>query len=43
MKDKKDKQEAIALSIGSPFASMISKFITYPLDTVKAKLQVSRV
>jgi hypothetical protein len=32
-----------ALSIGSSIASMIAKFTTHPIDTIKAKIQVNRM
>ena len=43
MTEKQDKEKAIALSIGSSAAGMIAKFVTHPIDTIKAKLQVSRI
>jgi hypothetical protein len=33
----------IALSISSSFASMIAKFVTHPIDTIKSKLQVNTI
>ena len=40
---KKEKEQALALTIGSSVASMIGKIVTHPIDTIKAKLQVNRL
>jgi hypothetical protein len=32
-----------ALSISSSIASMIAKFVTHPIDTIKSKLQVNTI
>lgn len=29
--------------MGSSLASLIAKFLTHPIDTIKSKLQVSRI
>lgn len=40
---KKEKEQALAVTIGSSVASMIGKIVTHPIDTIKAKLQVNRL
>lgn len=42
-KSRENKEKAIAISIASSLASIIAKFATHPIDTIKAKLQVSRM
>ena len=41
--DQKDRRSAVALSLGSSLAAMIAKLVTHPIDTIKAKLQISRI
>lgn len=38
--DKKAQQHIYFTAIASSFASMISKFIIYPIETIKTKVQV---
>lgn len=40
---KKEKEQALAVTIGSSVASMIAKIVTHPIDTIKAKIQVNRL
>ena len=43
-KDEAYKQrKIIATSLASPIASFIAKFVTYPIDTIKTKIQADRV
>jgi hypothetical protein len=37
------KRNIAATSIASPFAGMVARFVMHPIDTVKAKVQVSRI
>lgn len=41
MTAQKSNEELFATSIAAPIAGMISKFITHPIDTIKAKVQVN--
>ena len=47
MKDINDdtykQRKVIATSMTSPLASFIAKFVTYPIDTVKTKIQADRI
>ena len=43
-KDEAYKQrKIIATSLASPIASFIAKFVTYPIDTIKTKIQADRM
>jgi hypothetical protein len=42
-KEKNDKRLLIATSLASPLASVVAKFVTYPIDTVKTKVQADRI
>lgn len=37
------KRKVIATTIASPLASLIAKFVTYPIDTVKTKIQADTI
>lgn len=43
MTSNEERHRTLALSIGSSLAGMLAKFLTHPIDTVKAKLQVNRM
>lgn len=36
-----NKRKMVATTIAAPLASFIAKFVTYPIDTVKSKIQAS--
>ena len=42
-KDKANKRLLIATGLASPIASVVAKFVTYPIDTVKTKIQADRI
>lgn len=37
------RRKVIATSIASPLASLIAKFATYPIDTLKTQIQADRM
>lgn len=45
MEQKKDsndvehKRKMVATTIASPFATIIAKYLTHPIDTIKSKVQ----
>lgn len=41
--DLYNKRKIIATTISSPIASLIAKFVTYPIDTVKTKVQADTI
>lgn len=43
IKEKENKRLLIATSIASPLSSIIAKFVTYPIDTIKTKIQANRI
>lgn len=38
-----NQRKVIATTIASPLASLIAKFVTYPIDTVKTKIQADTI
>lgn len=41
-KDYEDRRKIIATTIASPLSSLVAKFVTYPIDTIKTKIQANR-
>jgi hypothetical protein len=41
--DLYNRRKVIATTIASPLASLIAKFITYPIDTVKTQIQANTI
>lgn len=37
------KRKIAATTLASPLASLIAKFVTYPIDTIKTKVQADRM
>ena len=37
------QRKVVATSIASPLASLIAKFVTYPIDTIKTKVQADQI
>jgi hypothetical protein len=43
VEDLYSQRKVIATTIASPLASVIAKFVTYPIDTLKTQVQANRI